>query len=123
MVGNRLVGAALGHQFEDLSLHAGVKFGQRIVGSRATSNCEMTPGPTSTAVLRRADGIDEAIDVRNVVLEEIADFLRIALEQLERIALLDVLRKDENRDLWQLAPEHLGRSQPVVGVRGGMRTS
>jgi hypothetical protein len=56
--------------------------------------------------------------VRNPVLEQVADPVGAAGEQLGRVPRLDVLREDQHGHLGMVAAQVDGRSQPLVGVGG-----
>jgi hypothetical protein len=60
----------------------------------------------------------EVVDVRNAVLEEVADALGALRQELHRVAGLDVLREDEHGGVGVLLADLLRRDEPLVGVRG-----
>jgi len=64
-----------------------------------------------------AQRVEERIDVGDPVLEEVADALGAVLQQLHRVALVDVLREHHEPDLGHLAPDLLGGAQALVGLR------
>src|SRR6188472_1073854 len=97
-LGDRLVRAALGHQLEYLPLARGELL-ERVVTALAANELADDGGiERGAAVGDPAHGRAELLEVRDPVLEEIADALGARLEQRHRIARLDVLRKEQDAD-------------------------
>ena len=86
---------------------------------RAASNSTTSDGSTTELPRpRRSNAVEELVDVRDPALQEVAGSLA-AREQRGRVLDLDVGREDEDRDLRELVPDHLGRPQTFGGmVRG-----
>ena len=71
------------------------------------------------AVVDTPHRVDEAVDLGDPVLEQVADALAARGQQVDRVVLLDVLREDEDPGLRQLLADRRRRPQAVVGVVGG----
>ncbi len=69
------------------------------------------------ALRRVAARVPERVDVGDAVLVQVADALRAALQQLQRVALVEELREHHHADRRQLAADQLCRPQPLVGLR------
>ena len=118
------VGAALGHQPEHLALARGELVERR----RALAAAEQLGD--DLGVERGAAGGDApqrrrgTRDVGDAVLEQVADALAAAAEQVGGVALLDVLAEDEDRHVGVAArgSRRAARTPSSVWV-GGMRTS
>ena len=96
--GDRVVRAALRHQPEHLAL-ARAQLGQRVLAPAAAEQARDDLGVERAAALPHAPHrVDEALEVGDAVLEQVADALGVRGEQLHRVALLDVLREDEHAD-------------------------
>ena len=92
---------------------------------RRPSSCETTsgssaepPSPTRRTASRKSS------DVGDAVLEQVADALGAVGQQVERVALLDVLREHEHAGLRMLAADLFrGDAGPSSVLVGGMRMS
>jgi hypothetical protein len=62
------------------------------------------------------DRIDELGDVPHPVLEQVADARGVLTHQLEHVGRLEVLRKDQHRDIRVRTPDLRRRNEPVVRV-------
>ena len=67
--------------------------------------------------------VDEDGNVKDALLEQVADALGMLFEQPQRVAGLHVLREDQNADIGVLGANALGGDEALVGVRRGMRMS
>ena len=77
-LGDRVVRAALGHQPEHLAL-ARAQLRQRVLAPAAAEQARDDLGVERAAALPDApDGVDEALDVGDAVLEQVADALGVA---------------------------------------------
>ncbi len=116
-VGDRAVGAALGHQPQHLAL-ARRELRQRVVAAAAAHQLRDDRRIERRAALGdAAHGGGELVDVRDAVLEQVAHALGRVLQQLERVGRLDVLREDEHADGRPLGADRLRRNQALVRVR------
>ena len=98
LVGDPLVGAALGHQLEHLALARGER-GERVVAPVPGEQRRDDDRVDRRAAVRDAPhGADELLDVADAVLEQVAGALGRVGEQLHREAELDVLREHEHAD-------------------------
>ena len=70
-----------------------------------------------------AHAVDEPLDVRDAVLEQVADALRVVGQQLERVGLLDVLGEHEHAGLAALARIVAAARRPSSVCVGGIRMS
>ena len=121
----RAVRAALGHQREHLALarrqlaRADRAAAAARAAARTTSGSSAVPPPAT-----RRDRVEELGDVGDAVLEQVADAARVADEQLGGVALLDVLREHEDRDVRvQRARITSAARMPSSVWVGGIRTS
>ena len=84
---------------------------------RRPTSCETTLGssaePPLGDPLDRGDEVGEVVDP---VLQQVADAFGAFLQQLERVALLDVLGEDEHRRVRVLLADLLRRAQSFVGL-------
>ena len=71
------------------------------------------------AVIDPPHGVDEAVDLGDPVLEQVADTLAAGGEQVDRVVLLDVLRENQDPGLRQLLADRRRGAQAVVGVVRG----
>ena len=62
--------------------------------------------------------VDEHGDVEDPLLQQVADALRMVLEQPHRVGRLEVLRENEHADPRVLRADACRRPEPFVGVRG-----
>ena len=96
--GDAVVGAAFGHQLEDFALAWG-ELGERVVVAvQADELCDDGRVDRGAAFGDAADGGAELVDVRDAVLEQVADAARRRREEIHRVAELDVLGEHEHRD-------------------------
>jgi hypothetical protein len=72
---------------------------------------EGTPTPGDAG-----DRVDEALDIADTLLEEIADSFRTLPDQVKRVLLLVILREHEHARLGPLASQLDRRAQAVVSV-------
>ena len=63
-----------------------------------------------------ADGVRERVEVADAVLEQVADALGAVADQVDRVALLDVLGEHEHLRVRVLLADLHRRAQAVVGV-------
>src|SRR5215212_6716737 len=116
---DRAVRPPLRHQRQHLALPRG----QRCEGVVAFAPAEHVRdhlGVEDRAALTdTADGVDEAADLGDPVLEQVADAVGAIGEQLDRVALLDVLGEHEDAGSGQLRADDPGRLEALVDVRGG----
>ena len=102
---DRVIRAPLGHQLEHLSLALG-EFLQRILLAVAPEQLADHLGVDHRAVLGDpVHGIEQGADVGDALLEQITDPLRGSADQLDRVLLLNVLRKDKHPGLRLLAAD------------------
>src|SRR4051794_34726048 len=114
--GDRVVGAALGHQAEHLALARGELLERVVLAPAAEQPRDHLGVERRAALPHPAHRVVEVLDVPDAVLEQVADALGVAADQLERIALLDVLGEHEHADV-RLARADVDRgAQAVVGV-------
>ncbi len=103
-----LIRAALGHQLEHLAL-ARREERERIVLARAAEQLGDDGRVEHGSVLGdSAHGGRELVEVRDAILEEVADPARDRREEAHRERGLDVLREDEHAGL-RIALADLGR--------------
>ena len=109
---------------EDLALARGERL-ERIVVALAAEHAGDDLGVERRAAGRNAaDGVGEGVDVRDAVLEQVADAGGVVGEQLAGVGLLDVLGEDEHADVGQLGAGSPARREcPRRCGSGGMRTS
>ena len=79
---------------------------------------ETTSGSRADPVGDPANRVREALDVGHAVLQEVADPLGRRGDELERVALLDVLAQHQDAGPRQLLTDLQGRANAVVGVSG-----
>src|SRR3954451_4447758 len=116
-LGDAVVGTALRHVTEDLSL-ARAECRQRVLPPTAPDEARDDFGIECRAAFPDpTHAVNEAVDVRDAVLQQIADALRVVGQQLERVGLLDVLGEHEHARLRLLGPDGRGRTQTLVGLR------
>ena len=112
-----LVGAAFGHQGEDLAL----PLRQVVQGHPCAPPADQLGdhlGVDDGAALGDApDGIGEVVEIVDPVLEEIADPTGAVGHQAQGEGRFDVLREDEDADRRaMLVPDRLGGAEALVGV-------
>src|SRR3954453_3562301 len=116
-LGDAVVGTALRHMTEDLSL-ARAECRKRVLPPTAPDEaCDDFGIECRAAFPDPTHAVNEALDVRDAVLEQVADALRVVGQQLERVGLLDVLREHEHAGLRLLGTDGRGRPQTLVGLR------
>ena len=113
---DRLVRAPLGHQLEHLGL-AGSQRGDGVVPAAAPDELAHHRGVEGRASLGHAlHGRTELLDVRDAVLEQVADAFRAVCEELHRVRRLRVLRQHEDADSRVPLPDLLRRLEAFVRV-------
>ena len=116
LLGDRLVRAALRHQLEHLAL-ARRQLRERIVAAppadEPRDHLRVERGAAVRDPFHRGG---ELLHVGDAVLEQVADALGVSLEQLERVAGLDVLREHEHADSRVALADLLRGAEPLVGV-------
>src|SRR5262249_40228190 len=63
------------------------------------------------------DRLDEVVDRKHAILEQVAEPLRMLAEQLQRVPCLDDLREQEHPDVWMLGADLDGGACALVGLR------
>ena len=117
LLGDRLVRPALRHQLEHLPLARGERV-ERIVAASAPHESRDHGGVERRAALGDATNrVGELGDVCDPVLEQVTDAFRAPLEQLERVAGLDVRREHEHAHVRVALADLLRGAEPFVGVR------
>jgi hypothetical protein len=115
-LGDPRVGAAFGHQLENLAL------ARRQVSQRVVPAPFREQGGDDDRIDRRPTGaeprhgVDEVLDVRDPVFEQISRPLSGVREQLQRQPDLDVLGQDKYADIGVLGAYLERRLQPLVAV-------
>src|SRR5215211_4185483 len=118
-LGDGGIAAALGHQGEDVEL-AGAERGQRVGAAAAAEELGDDLGVDGGAALADpVDGGQELADVGDPVLEQVADALGAAGEQVAGVALLHVLGQDQDGGGGGALADLQGGPQALVGVGGG----
>ena len=117
-LGDALVRAPLGHQFEHLALARGERL-ERVVAAAPAEHV----GDDRRVEHRPAGGdaphgVGEQLEVGHAVLEQVADALGVVADQVDRVALLRVLAEHEHADVRLRRADLHRRAQPVVGVVG-----
>jgi hypothetical protein len=69
------------------------------------------------AVADAAEGVDEDGSVEDAFLEQVADALRVLIEQPHRVSGLDVLRQKQDAGVGMRPTDPLGGDEALVGVR------
>ena len=117
-LGDRVVGAALGHQPEHLALARGQRL-QRVLAAAAAEQQRHDLGvERRAAVGDAAHRVGEGVHVGDAVLEQVARALGGLRQQVERVGLLDVLGEHEHADAGLLGADPVRGAQALVGVRG-----
>ena len=81
----------------------------------ATTSGSSTGAPPAKA---RIDRLGKALDVADAVLEQVADPLGAAREELTEVAVLDVLAEQQDADGRKLLADRQCSAQAVVGIVG-----
>jgi hypothetical protein len=116
--GDRPVGLALGHRLQHLALALGQGV-ERAALAAAPEHLRDHLGVEHRAALGDPPHrVEEAVDLGDAVLQQVADALAAVGEQVDRVVLLDVLGEDQDPGPRQLGADRLRRPQPVVGVVG-----
>ena len=115
-VGDGGVGPALGHQREHLALARG-ELAERVAaaGEQLRDDFGIERAAARGHPVQR---VEELGDVRNPVLEQVADAVRAPGDQLGGVPLLHPLGQDEHADVRPAVADHQGRAQPLVGEGG-----
>src|SRR5512132_1260898 len=116
-LGDGGVAAALGHEGEDVQL-AGAEGGQGVGAAAAAQQLGDHLGGDGAAAAP-ADGGQELGHVGHPVLEQVADALGAAGEEVGGVALLHVLGQDQDGGGGGALAHLHGRPQALVGVAGG----
>jgi hypothetical protein len=112
-LGDPLVGLPFGHRSEHVAL-AWRQQVKRIARPPTAQHPADDLGVERAAPRRNAgNGLHERVDVANPFFEQIPDAFRALADQVQRVALLVVLRQDEHADLRMRAPD-LDRSHQAV---------
>ena len=83
------------------------------------TRCETTSGSSADPPpATRCDRVDEALDVGDAVLQQVADAGRVVGQQRLRVVGLDVLGQDQHAQVGVLGAQLDRRAQAVVGVVG-----
>ena len=116
-LGDQAVGAALGHQPEHLALARGERF-ERVLRPERTSSWVTTSGSSAAppAATRRSASRNSR-DVGDAVLEQVADAAAVAGQQVDGVALLDVLGEHQQRHVRPLLADHERGPHALVGER------
>ena len=69
-----------------------------------------------TAAGNRADGVDQLAPLGEPLLEQVGPALGPAVEQAQRVAGLDVLRQNDDADIWVAGAQFGCRPDPLVGA-------
>src|SRR5215469_14653096 len=111
--GDGRVGAPFGHQREHLAL-AGGEGRERVTAARQQLRDDL--GVQRAASRRHpVQGLEELGQVRDPVLEQVADAVRPVGQQLGGVAFLHVLREHQHAHLGPAAAYHQRGAQPLVG--------
>ena len=107
---------ALGHQREHLALARG-ELAERVAaaGEQLRDDFGIERAAARGHPVQR---VEELGDVRDPVLEQVADPLRAPGDQLGGVPLLDPLGQDEHAGVRPAVPDHQGRAQALVGEGG-----
>ena len=117
-LGDALVRAPLGHQLEHLAL-ARRELVERVVAAAAAEHVRDDRRVEHRAAGGDApDRVGEQREVGHAVLEQVADALGAVADQVDRVALLGVLREHEHADVGLARADLERRPQAVVGVVG-----
>ena len=96
----------------------GVRSCERVVLAPPPDELRDDLGVERRAALAHAPhGVGELGDVRDAVLQQVADALGALGEQVERVLGLDVLREHEHAGAGMLLADLARGAQPLVGVR------
>src|SRR5229473_1756469 len=68
------------------------------------------------AVAHAAHRIEELIEVREPILEQIADAIRALAQEVESVVTFYILRQHQDTHLRMLASDPFGGHQPLVGL-------
>ena len=89
---------------------------QRVLSTAADQQLADDLGVERRAARRHAaQGLDELADIRDPVLQQVADAAGVPGDQLDGVGLLDVLGQHQHRDLRPLSTQHQGGPDPLVG--------
>ena len=115
LLGDRPVRLPFGHRLQDLALALGQGVERPALPSAAEHLGDDLGVEDRAAVIDPAHRVDEAVDLGDPVLEQVADPLAARAQEVDRIVLLDVLREDEDPGPGQLLADRRRRAQRTYG--------
>ena len=111
-----MVGLALGHRSEHVALARAEPIQRSVALAAAQHPADHLGVKRAAAPRNPIDRVDEALDVTDALLEQVADSLGAVPDQLDRVVLLVVLRKHKHTGFGPLPSKLDRRPQAVVAV-------